>query len=72
MGDESNALAFVIHNPTSLSYSLEKRLKPRLEEAKEAGMIIYSTCLNSIMVRTDLQWDKKIAKQQRVDGKSCK
>ena len=65
LGDESKALAFVIRDPSSLSRSLEKRLKPRLEEARDAGMIIDSTCLNSIMVRTEDQWAKKMLKEMK-------
>ena len=65
LGDESKALAFVTRDPSSLSRSLEKRLKPRLEEAQDAGMIIDSTCLNSIMARTEDQWVKKMLKEMR-------
>ena len=63
LGDKSKALDLVIRIPASLTYSLEKRLKPRLEEAKEAGMIVDSTCLNYIMVYTEHQWAKKMLKE---------
>ena len=61
--DESKALAFVIRDPSLLSRSLEKRLKPRLEEAKDAGMIIDSKFLNFIIYRTEDQWAKKLLKE---------
>ena len=66
LGDESNALAFVIHNPTSLSYSLEKRLKPRLEEATDAGMIIDFKCLNAMMTMTNDQWNARLMSRRQT------
>ena len=65
LGDERKALTFVIHNPISLTFSLEKRLKPRLEEATDAGMIIDSTYLRSIMVCTKEKWAKKMLKESK-------
>ena len=63
LGDESTALAFVIRNPSSLSRSLEKRLKPRLQEAQEAGMIIDSKFLNSMIMYTEDGWNKRLLKE---------
>ena len=65
MGAESKAIAFVIRNPASLSRSLEKRLKPRLQEAQEAGMIINSKSLALLAMYTNNQWEKKMLKQMR-------
>ena len=63
LGDENKALNLIIRIPASLGYSVENRLKPRLEEAKEAGMIIDSTCLSAMMAMTNDQWAKKMLKE---------
>ena len=63
MGDESEALALVTRDPRSLSRSLEKRLKPRLQEAQDAGMIIDSKFLNSMMAYTEDGWNKRLLKE---------
>ena len=65
LGDESKALAFVRRDPSSLGRSLEKRLKPRLQEAQEAGIIVDSKFLNFIIYRTEDQWAKKMLKEMR-------
>ena len=65
LGDESKALDLILRIPASLTYSLEKRLKPRLEEAIDVGMIVNSTCLRYIMVYTDSQWAKKMLKEMK-------
>ena len=57
-------MAFVIQNPTSLSYSLEKRLKPRLEEAKEAGIIVDTKFLTSMMAYTNDDWDMRLTREK--------
>ena len=54
------ALALVKRNPGAFGRSLEKRLKPRLEEAQRVGMVINYTCLYLIIFCTDDKWDKKI------------
>merc|ERR1712194_760900 len=48
IGDEKQALDMVTHDPLLFSYSLEKRLKPRLQEARAAGITIDSACLKRI------------------------
>ena len=63
LGDERKALALVTHNPSSFGYSLEKRLKPRLQEAQEAGMIIDSKFLNSMIMYTEDGWNKRLLKE---------
>ena len=60
LGDENEALALVTRNPSALSRSLEKRLKPRLEEAQRVGIVIDYTCLHHIIFYTHDKWDKKI------------
>ena len=65
-GDENKAISFVTKNPSSFGRSLEKRLKPRLEEAQSIGMKIDYTCLNYITRHTNDEWNRKVAK---VTGK---
>ena len=60
LGEESTAISFVTKNPSSLRMSLEKRLKPRLEEAQAAGMKIDSTCLQYIWRDTNDQWNERV------------
>jgi len=60
LGDESKALTFVTNNPSSLGMSLEKKLKPRLEEAQAAGMKIDSTCLQYIWRDTIDKWNERV------------
>ena len=55
----------LLWDPSSFNRSLEKRLKPRLEEAQDAGMIVDSKCLQLIMKYTDNQWAKKIIKEMK-------
>ena len=64
LGDESEALDLIIQRPASLTYSLEKRLKPRLQEAQDAGMIIDSKFLSSMMTYTEDGWNKKLLKEK--------
>ena len=66
LGDESEAISFVTKNPSSFGFSLEKRLKPRLEEAQSIGMKIDYTCLYYITRHTNDEWNRKVAK---VTGK---
>ena len=60
LGDESTAISFVTNNPSSLGVSLEKRLKPRLEEAQSIGMKIDYTCLYYIWRDTNDQWNERV------------
>ena len=62
LGDKSEALALVTRNPVAFGVSLEKRLKPRLKEAQNAGMSINTKLMNLIMVYTKEKWDKKASK----------
>ena len=54
---ENLALSMVIHNPLLLGYSLKNRLKPRLEEARAAGIAINSACLKRIATYTEDKWN---------------
>ena len=40
-------------------------MKPRLQEAQEAGMIVDSKCLQLIMAYTEDQWAKKMLKEMK-------
>ena len=57
---EQEALALVTRNPHSFTYSLEKRLKPRLEQAFDAGMVIDSKLVSLINVYTNDKWNRKV------------
>ena len=57
---EKQALALVVDRPSLFSYSLEKRLKPRLEDAREAGIVIDSACLKRIAKCTNEEWSKSL------------
>ena len=59
-GNEREALALVTHNPNLFAYSLEKRLKPRLQEALNAGIVIDTSCLRRIGQYTDNQWQAEL------------
>merc|ERR1719291_911291 len=56
LGEEGEALALVVRDPRLFSLSLEKRLKPRLEEARNAGLLIDSGCLLRIGKYTNKTW----------------
>ena len=56
LGDEEEALALVIRNPVLFGISLEKRLRPRLEEIREAGIVIDTACLRRMGKSTDNEW----------------
>ena len=69
LGDKSEALALVTRNPVAFGVSLEKRLMPRLKEARKSGMTIDAKLMNLIMVYTKERWDKKVAKQLAITSK---
>ena len=60
LGDKQEALALVMDRPNLFGLSLEKRLKPRLKDAQEAGIVIDSGCLTRIAQYTDKQWSKSL------------
>lgn len=62
-GDEEEALALIKQNPSFFGRSLENRLKPRLEEAREAGLVIDAKCLKSVAYHPEKKWDAFMASQ---------
>ena len=64
LGSKSDAITYVRQKPKSFSYSLEKRLKPRLEQALDIGMVADAKLMYLINSYTNEQWDKKIAKER--------
>jgi len=60
LGDEREAVRLVTNNPSLLAYSLEKRLKPRLQETRDAGILIDAGCLRRIGQYTDDYWKMAI------------
>ena len=62
---EEDALALVIRNPRLFSFSLDKRLRPRLEQARDAGIGIDVGCLKRLAEYTDGQWERSIAYQAK-------
>ena len=63
LGDTQGALALVVGQPNLFSLSLEKRLKPRLKEAQEAGIVIDSGCVTRIALLTNENWSSSLAFQ---------
>lgn len=64
LGNKSDAIAYVRQKPKSFSYSLEKRLNPRLKQALDVGMVVDAKLMYLINSYTNEQWDKKIAKER--------
>ena len=64
LGNKSDAITYVRQKPKSFSYSLEKRLRPRLKQAQAVGMVVDAKLLYLINSYTNEQWDKKIAKER--------
>ena len=60
LGDENEALALVTGDPHSFTYSLEKRLKPRLTQALDVGMVVDYSCVYHMMKCTNEQWSRKV------------
>jgi hypothetical protein len=54
----------ILQHPSMISYSLEKRLKPRLAEAQEAGIFIDTGILSLLAKYTDDLWSKSLAFQK--------
>mmetsp|Transcript_28683 Transcript_28683/g.53017 ORF Transcript_28683/g.53017 Transcript_28683/m.53017 type:complete len:415 (-) Transcript_28683:330-1574(-) len=65
LGDEGEALTLLIRSPDLFSRSLEGRLKPRLEEAQAAGMIINVACLKRIGKYVEKEWHTSLDFQSR-------
>mgnify|MGYP000079564902 CR=1 FL=1 len=56
LGDEGEAVALLKQRPVLFFYSLEHRLKPRLREARNAGLTIDSVLLKQLGGLTEKQW----------------
>lgn len=61
LGNEREAVRLVTHNPSLLAYSLEKRLKPRLQESRDAGILIDAGSLRRIGQYTEDYWKMAIS-----------
>ena len=59
---EDESIRLIAKDPRFLTYSLEKRLKPRLAEASALGIIMDSCFLNYLAKLTDEKWGNKIEK----------
>ena len=57
---EKEAIGAPARDPRLILYSLERRLKPRLEEATEWGINMDLTMLNYLAKLTNKKWAKKI------------
>ena len=64
LGSKSDAISYVKQKHKSFSYSLEKRLKPRLKQTQAVGMVVDAKLMYLINSYTNEQWDKKIAKER--------
>jgi hypothetical protein len=61
LGNERDAVRLVTMNPSLLAYSLENRLKPRLQQTKDVGIMIDAGCLRRIGQYTDDYWKLAIS-----------
>jgi len=59
---EEESLRYLAKDPILLSYSLEKRIKPRLAQATELGMVVDKWLLQYLVKYTDKNWSNKIEK----------
>jgi len=56
LGNEREAVRLVTNNPSLLAYSLERRLKPRLQETRELRLQVDTSCLRRIGQYSDEYW----------------
>ena len=54
---EDDAISLLVSQPALFTLSLDRRLRPRLSQAREANMVINAGCLNRIGKYTNEQWD---------------
>ena len=62
---EDEAKRLVTKDPRLFSASVEGRLKPRLEQAREAGLTVDSACIKRIVKYTEDEWQTSLAFQER-------
>ena len=56
LGNERDAVRLVTNNPSLLAYSLERRLKPRLQETRDLCLQVDASCLRRIGQYSDDYW----------------
>ena len=61
---EKEGTRLISNDPRFLSYSLEKRLKPRLAEASSLGMIVDKTSIEYLAKCTDERWSEKLERYE--------
>ena len=64
LGD-SSAVDAIVHCPILLACSLEARLKPRMEEASDNGIVLDVRCLNRIATYPEKTWAASVGYQVR-------
>ena len=64
LGDEATKVVLIQH-PVLLMVSLERRLKPRLEQARQTGVMIDPGCMQRIAKHTEEQWQRSLAFQEQ-------
>ena len=62
---ENEGKQLVIRIPALFTLSLERRLMPRLDQAREAGLTIDVGCLQRIGLLTDEKWQTSVAYQEQ-------
>ena len=55
----------IAHCPVLLTCSLEARLKPRIEEARDSGIVVDVNCLQRITKCTEKLWEASVSYQVR-------
>ena len=60
LDDEEKAITLLVEHPVLLGASLDKRLKPRLEQGRKIGLTIDVGCMRRIGKYTDKQWEASI------------
>ena len=59
--DKAPVIRLLTNQPVLFTYSLKRRLEPRLKEAKAANMTIDTTCLRNIAKYTNETWSNTLA-----------
>ncbi|KAL7527768.1 hypothetical protein ACHAWF_002302 [Thalassiosira exigua] len=68
LGNQQKARSLLKSTPSLLAYSLETRLKPRLEEIRNAGILVDSLHMRRIGQYTNEQWGKHILKSRKISS----
>lgn len=74
LGEEAG-VSFAVKHPTTFTYSLEKRLKPRFEQVQQKGIEIDPGCVHRLAYMTEGRWNvsldfqsEKLAKGKSEDS----